>query len=232
MPLRTIFEVQSGDWLSSTAWYPARGSMGKWSNAAWHGAWHVLAGRSDLQNVEHTSEKWSRLKDRNSVFTILKASTLVKFVVLLFVVSCVSAHDSDPLPDSVLETLKQQEGFSATVYHDSRGFLTIGYGTNLHKGITEKEAALLLEERLRDVQKLLTREWPPFESMPHKIQAVLLNMAYQLGVHGLLHFEEMLGALLVGQYERAAQHALNSKWAEETPTRVQNVIDTFLLHAN
>jgi len=48
-------------------------------------------------------------------------------------------------------------------------------------------------------------------------------MAFQLGVNGLLQFEDMLGALKHGLYKRAADAALNSLWAEQTPNRAREV---------
>lgn len=50
-------------------------------------------------------------------------------------------------------------------------------------------------------------------------QAVLLNVAYNLGLNGLLAFKHMLGYLANGDYTSAVAELLNSKAARQLPTR-------------
>ena len=51
----------------------------------------------------------------------------------------------------------------------------------------------------------------------------LCNMAYNLGVPRLLGFERMWAALAAGDYERAADEALDSKWARQVGARAARV---------
>lgn len=51
----------------------------------------------------------------------------------------------------------------------------------------------------------------------------MANMAYQLGVSGVLRFRKMLEALRAGDREKAAEEALDSAWATQTPERAQRV---------
>ena len=127
----------------------------------------------------------------------------------------------------VAGSLEQQEGFKAFPYHDTRGVPTIGYGTSLANGITEAEGALLLRERLGAARDQLAASWPPYRAMPADVRAALLDMAYQLGVHGVLEFRVMLEALDAGDYQAAAHAALNSAWARETPARAESVAQVF-----
>ena len=51
--------------------------------------------------------------------------------------------------EQTLARLKVEEGFRAKPYPDSRGVMTIGYGTNIGEGITRREGEYLLRERVR-----------------------------------------------------------------------------------
>ena len=53
----------------------------------------------------------------------------------------------------------------------------------------------------------------------------LLDMAYNMGVPGLLGFQKMWAALAAGDYERAAEEALDSVYARELPARAGRVAD-------
>ena len=85
---------------------------------------------------------------------------------------------------SLIETLKIEESFRAKPYRDTRGILTIGYGTNIQRGITPTEGEWLLRERLRKTEQDLAASWPSYYTLPSDVQAAVLDMAYQLGVHG------------------------------------------------
>jgi lysozyme len=50
---------------------------------------------------------------------------------------------------------------------------------------------------------------------------VLLSMAYQLGVEGVLQFKNMLSAIVAEQFNDAADAMMNSLWARQTPGRAR-----------
>ena len=127
----------------------------------------------------------------------------------------------------LIKKLKVEEGFRAKVYTDSRGYLTIGYGTNIGGGITRAEAEYLLRERLAGTWTELRKAWPVVSTLPTPVQFAVLDMAYQLGVQGVLGFHKMLAALVAGDYDTAAKEADLSKWAIETPNRARRVVRVF-----
>jgi len=51
------------------------------------------------------------------------------------------------------------------------------------------------------------------------------NMAFQLGIAGLMKFRKTLRYLQEGNYPAAATEALDSKWAEQTPERATRVAE-------
>ena len=60
------------------------------------------------------------------------------------------------------------------------------------------------------------------------MQASLADMAYQLGVAGVLQFHTTLGHLARQEWQAAHQSALASAWARETPERAARVAGRFL----
>jgi len=123
--------------------------------------------------------------------------------------------------ERMLSQLKVHEGFDATMYKDTVDVWTIGYGTNLEVGLTEEEASVLLEMRLRELIRQLAT-FKAFNNMammtPARV-AVLTNMVYNLGVRGLLKFENMWRAISIGEFGVAADEMLDSKWAGQVGHR-------------
>ena len=126
---------------------------------------------------------------------------------------------------SLIEYIKQEEGFRSKPYKDSEGVLTIGYGLNLSEGITRAEAEWLLRSRLGHATHCLERSWEPYYRQSHETQEALSDMAYQIGCAGLLEFHLMLSALEKGDCAEAKAQALDSDWARETPTRAHRVVE-------
>jgi len=125
--------------------------------------------------------------------------------------------------DRVIESLKQEEGFDGMPYKDTLGIPTIGYGTKLP--LTEEEAELLLKHRLDKKILEISEKEPFFLDLPQKAQGVIANMAYQLGVEGVLKFKKMWAALKKGDYQKAADEMLDSKWATQTPNRAKRLAE-------
>jgi len=130
---------------------------------------------------------------------------------------------------TIINTLKFEEGFSSHVYKDHRGFDTIGYGRLVDEskggGITEVEAELLLINDIGNVTKEITHRFPKFEQLSENRQTALILMGFQLGVPGLFRFKKMIAALDIGHYDRAYTEAIDSKWAKQTPNRALRVAD-------
>ena len=129
----------------------------------------------------------------------------------------------DDAPGLVVDRIMADEGFRAEPYPDSRGILTIGFGTNIGEGITRREGEFLLRERLAGTYQTLTKELPWLSDAPERQQSAILDMGYQLGPRGLLKFHGMLSALEAGDCPAAKAAALDSAWARETPERAERV---------
>lgn len=130
---------------------------------------------------------------------------------------------------TILKDLKKDEGFIPHAYKDSEGYWTIGYGRlideRLGGGITEDEADFLLENDIIKVENALDREFSWWRKMPETAQQALANMCFQMGIKRLKGFKITLSLLKQGQYNQAADNAMQSLWAKQTPNRAKQVTD-------
>ena len=122
----------------------------------------------------------------------------------------------------LIEDIKEEEGFSGTVYVCSEGFDTVGYGTRMP--ITKEEAELLLEYRLKAMKAQLTSYLYDLD-IKQEAWDILFNLAYQLGVNGVLKFKKMIEALRAKDYKEASIQMLDSLWARQTPNRAKRLSD-------
>jgi len=127
---------------------------------------------------------------------------------------------------SSIDEIKKNEGFSGMPYDDSLGYATIGYGTKLP--LSEYESELILKHRYDQKIKELVRKKPVVEELPHNAKDALFEMAYQMGVNGVLKFQKMWEALEKRNFSAAYKEALDSKWAKQTPSRAEKVARKFL----
>ena len=124
-----------------------------------------------------------------------------------------------------IDQIKLDEGFRSEVYLCSEGKRTIGYGFNLDAGMNADEAEAILQVRLTNLLDSLEIALRWLQDAPVEVRSVLLNMAYQLGVTGLLKFKRTLRYLEIKQYDSAAKEMLDSRWANQTPERATRLSD-------
>lgn len=125
--------------------------------------------------------------------------------------------------------LRGDEGEKLYAYLDSLGFLTIGVGRLLDQrkggGISAAESAYLLANDIDAKTAELTAKLPWLYLLDPVRKGAMLNLAFQLGVEGLLGFRNSLELMRTGQYREAADNFLKSKWAQQTPKRARRVTE-------
>jgi len=125
---------------------------------------------------------------------------------------------------NLIDQLKRHEGIRLFPYRDTVGKLTIGIGRNLDDvGISEQEAETMLLTDIAKAYNTLKARWPKLEALDDARQNVLINMAFNIGVGGLLNFNNMLAAIAMGDYTKAAAEMLNSKWARQVGARARQL---------
>jgi len=128
------------------------------------------------------------------------------------------------------QLLVNHENYKQFPYVDVTGHLTIGVGRNLSdRGISTTEAFYLLDDDIIYFSGKLSHFLSCYTKLDENRQIALIDMAFNLGVQGFLNFKEMISALEAGDYHRAADEMLDSKWAQqvgERATTLANIIRT------
>ena len=122
--------------------------------------------------------------------------------------------------------IKRNEGLRLKPYRCQAGKLTIGYGRNLEaKGISIKEAEYLFKNDINIVTKQVANRIEFYRKLSYKRKMVLVDMAFNMGIEGLLGFKKMLTALKSRDFMEAGKELMRSKYAEQVKTRaLQNYI--------
>ncbi len=137
--------------------------------------------------------------------------------------------------NALIEQLKRHEGFRSKVYQCTANKRTIGYGYNLDanplklsayelnrfcsKGITEKTAENLLVDQVYKLRFAMEANLPWWSKLNEARQDVLINMAYNLGLNGLLEFKKTMACIEHGDYAKASKEMLHSGWAIQVAGR-------------
>ena len=127
------------------------------------------------------------------------------------------------------DQIKRDEGVVRHAYEDSLGYLTIGVGHLIDVrrggGLSPDEIDYILTNDISEKSAQVLEALPWAKDLTEPRMAVLINMAFQMGIGGLLGFPGMLGAVRMGDYKAAAEHMLDSKWEQQTPTRAHRLAD-------
>ena len=123
--------------------------------------------------------------------------------------------------------LLREEGAKSCAYQDSLGYWTIGVGRLIDSrkggGLSPDEIDMLLENDIKRNYEAVLAALPWMEKLNDARQAVLIGMAFQMGIGGLLKFKRALGSIEDGQYSEAAMEMLDSLWAQQTPERAKRL---------
>jgi lysozyme len=142
---------------------------------------------------------------------------------------------TEALMNRIKAQLVRHEGLRLKPYRCTAGKLTIGIGRNLDDcGITQSEAYIMLINDIMNCEKQLQSKIPDiYNGLDEVRKSVLLNMCISipqsrfaslrepcyLGINGLLGFKNTLEFIKVGDWERAANNMLVSRWAKQVGRR-------------
>jgi lysozyme len=128
--------------------------------------------------------------------------------------------------DRVRKRLIQEEGLKLQLYHCTAGKLTIGVGRNVEdRGITHDTAMQMLDEDIDICVGELEKNLSWFEDAPDKIQEVLIDLCFNMGINRLMGFVKTLHKLKTGAYKEAAEELLDSRYASSVPNRAKRNAD-------
>jgi lysozyme len=131
--------------------------------------------------------------------------------------------------NSVESMLRREEGEVLHAYQDHLGFWTIGVGILIDKrkggALRPEESEFITKNRIRILTLELQKRWPWITRLAEPRQAVLIGMAFQLGIAGLAAFVNTLRNIEAGWYDKAAKGMLQSLWAKQTPERAARMAE-------
>ncbi len=127
-----------------------------------------------------------------------------------------------------MDELIRDEGLRLTPYRDSLGFLTIGVGHLITKGerftvITREQALDLLKEDIAIAERRLTNIFPQWRSLDEVRQRTFLNLVVNLG-YKLADFKRFLHAAKSGDWEKAADQLIQSRWYKQVKLRGPRIV--------
>lgn len=126
-----------------------------------------------------------------------------------------------------------EEGKRNRPYLDTEGYWTIGIGhlmedqspSNKNFSIDDNLVYKMYEQDLQNKIDDLGRALPWAKDLDPVRYMCLLDMCFQMGIGGLLGFNNTLRCIKEGDYEQAAKNMLVSKWAKQTPNRAKRRAD-------
>ena len=132
--------------------------------------------------------------------------------------------------EEIKSRIKEHEGFRDTVYSDSLGFATIGYGhlvlptDNFVEGITYPKE--MLEEVFDNDFKIAhdsANELLADIEHNHIVKGVIIEMCFQLGKPRVMKFKKMWESLKNNDLETASKEMIDSNWHKQTTKRCESL---------
>ena len=127
------------------------------------------------------------------------------------------------------DELIADEGLREAAYADAGGVWTIGVGhtgPQVRRGLvwTRQTCLAALEQDIACVERGLDAQLGWWRVLSPERQDVLANMAFNLGVEGLLAFRHTLQAVRAGDYAQAAARMLASEpWRSQVGARAERL---------
>ena len=107
----------------------------------------------------------------------------------------------NPLWQTASAAQNRKRAFSAKPYLDSRGILTIGFGTNIgKKGSPARKRSTFYASAWRNVPNPHQEVTVAVSGSSERQQSAILDMGYQIGAQGVLGFHMLRGCLARGAH--------------------------------
>jgi len=122
--------------------------------------------------------------------------------------------------DLIKKRLIDFEGLVLKSYTCPTGYTSVGVGRNLEtNGITEEEAMYLLNNDISTVIKKLDKHWIAWRKLPITAQYVCIDLVFNMGINSFMSFRFTRSYMELGEWEKAGDELLNSKYAEQVGRR-------------
>ena len=123
--------------------------------------------------------------------------------------------------------LIRDEGNVPYAYQDSLGYWTIGVGFLIDKRkggrLPDTVRDFWLDYEISKTTSELEKRLPFFSELSQVRKDTLINMAFNLGVNGLLNFKITIQLMAGGKHADASREMLNSRWARQVGQRANRL---------
>ena len=128
--------------------------------------------------------------------------------------------------NKLIEQLKIHEGMKLKPYKCTAGKLTIGIGRNLEDvGISEDEANMLLRHDIQEATRQLLHAFPWMGEFNDARISAMINFTFNVGIGTVKKFENTLAYMQSGDWDKAADEMMDSRWARQVGNRAVEVTE-------
>jgi|SRR5882724_1130138 len=126
--------------------------------------------------------------------------------------------------------LARDEGRRAMMYEDSLGIETIGIGHSLRRPISDRAIEQIFADDIADTERELLEHAPWMADVGEARYGAFLNLAFNMGVAGLMGFHHMLAAARSGRWDDVSAHLLDSKYATQVGDRARRLATQLMVN--
>ena len=138
--------------------------------------------------------------------------------------------------DKLREELSADEGCEYKIYKDHLGYPTFGIGHLITEDdpesgkrvgtkVSEERVVEAFESDIRMVWDDCHNLYANFSGLPEECQLILSNMMFNMGRTRLGKFKNMNAAVEEGDYSRAANEMVNSRWYTQVRNRASRLVE-------
>ena len=132
--------------------------------------------------------------------------------------------------------IEYDEGCKYEIYLDHLGYPTFGIGHLVREDDPEHGQAVgtpVSEDRVaeafnRDIDIVLVdcdKLYEDYENLPEEVRLIIANMMFNMGYPRLSKFKGMKAGVEAGDWQRAADEMVDSRWYEQVTNRAQRLVD-------
>jgi len=136
----------------------------------------------------------------------------------------------------IKEDLVRHEGYVTEIYLCSENYPTFGIGHMVTENdmeytwpvgtpVTDERILQVFHDDCAIAYEDACALFLNFASLPEDAQRVLVNMAFNLGRNRLGQFKNMIKAVNEGNYKKAADEMVDSRWYHQVGRRSQELVE-------
>ena len=122
----------------------------------------------------------------------------------------------------VRENIIKHEGWKQFPYRCTADKLSIGVGHNIEdRGLSNAAIEFILNEDIETCLMELQGSLSFWDTLPSEVQAALIDLCFNMGISRLMQFRMTIQHLKDGEWDKAAEELLDSRYAAQLPHRAE-----------